>query len=162
VARVWLSIGSNIDRAVHIAGALRDLRAAFGPLIVSRVYASEAVGFKGDAFYNLVVGVESPLAPRDLNRVIRGIEDAHGRLRGGEKFSSRTLDIDLLTYDQQVIRAEGLVLPRDEILKYAFVLRPLAELAPGERHPLVRRSYAELWAAFAQASQPLEPVDFPP
>jgi 2-amino-4-hydroxy-6-hydroxymethyldihydropteridine diphosphokinase len=89
---------------------------------------------------------------------LRAIEEAHGRLRDGPKFSSRTLDIDLLTLGDQVVHAGKLELPRDEILKYAFVLRPLADVAPEERHPLVGRSYRELWQGFDQAAQPLWPV----
>jgi 2-amino-4-hydroxy-6-hydroxymethyldihydropteridine diphosphokinase len=93
---------------------------------------------------------------------MRAIEDAHGRTRGGDKFAPRTLDIDLLTYGDSVLNAGPLRLPRDEILKYAFVLGPLAEVAGAERHPVDGRNYAELWAAFNQAAQPLRPVEFEP
>lgn len=159
--RVWLSIGSNIDRERHIGGALERLRREFGELAVSRVYETEAVGFSGDAFYNLVVGLDTDLSPQELNARMHAIEAAHGRKRGGEKFAPRTLDIDLLTYGDQVLSRPGLELPRDEILKYAFVLGPLAEVAPHERHPLDGRTYAELWQAFDDG-QPLRPVDFRP
>jgi 2-amino-4-hydroxy-6-hydroxymethyldihydropteridine diphosphokinase len=160
--RAWLSLGSNIDRDRNIRGALRDLVSEFGELVVSRVYECEAVGFDGDPFYNLVVGIDTQLPPLELARVMRAIEDAHGRSRGGDKFAPRTLDIDLLTYGDQVLDEGPLRLPRDEILKYAFVLGPLAELAGGERHPVDGRSYAELWAAFDRAAQPLRPVELEP
>ena len=160
--RAWLSLGSNIDRGRNIRGALRDLAAEFGELVVSRVYECEAVGFDGEPFYNLVVGIDTQLPPLDLARAMRAIEDAHGRTRGGDKFAPRTLDIDLLTYGDQVLDEGPLRLPRDEILKYAFVLGPLAEVAGGELHPLDGRSYAELWADFDQAAQPLRPVELEP
>ncbi len=160
--RAWLSLGSNIDRERNIRGALRDLAAEFGELVVSRVYECEAVGFDGDPFYNLVVGIDSQLPPLELARATRAIEDAHGRTRGVDKFAPRTLDIDLLTYGDTVLEEGPLRLPRDEILKYAFVLGPLAEVAGAERHPLDGRSYAELWAAFDQAAQPLRPVEREP
>jgi 2-amino-4-hydroxy-6-hydroxymethyldihydropteridine diphosphokinase len=157
--RAWLSLGSNIDRERNIRGALRDLAAEFGELVVSRVYECEAVGFDGDPFYNLVVGIDSERPPLELARAMRAIEDAHGRTRGGNKMAPRTLDIDLLTYGDRVLDEGGLRLPRDEILKYAFVLGPLAEVAGAERHPLDGRSYAELWSVFDQTAQPLRPVD---
>ena len=157
--RAWLSLGSNIDRERNIRGALRDLAAEFGELVVSRVYECEAVGFDGDPFYNLVVGIDSQLPPLELARAMRAIEDAHGRTRAGDKFAPRTLDIDLLTYGDQVLDEGPLRLPRDEILKYAFVLGPLAEVAGGERHPVDGRSYAALWDAFDQAAEPLRPVE---
>jgi 2-amino-4-hydroxy-6-hydroxymethyldihydropteridine diphosphokinase len=159
--RVWLSIGSNIDRERHIAGALDSLRREFGELAVSRVYETEAVGFSGDAFYNLVAGLDTELPPEQLNARMHQIEAAHGRTRGGEKFAPRTLDIDLLTYGDQVLSRPGLELPRDEILKYAFVLGPLAEVAPDERHPVDGRTYAELWQAFDDGRS-LRAVDFRP
>ncbi len=155
---IWVSIGSNIDRERHIRGALADLRAAFGDLVVSPVYESAAVGFAGEPFYNLVAGFASELPVGMLAGRLRTIEEAHGRVRSDAKFSSRTLDIDLLTYGSEPVSDGKLVLPRDEILKYAFVLRPLAEVAPTERHPIEKLSYAELWQAFDQASQPLWPA----
>jgi 2-amino-4-hydroxy-6-hydroxymethyldihydropteridine diphosphokinase len=160
--RVWLSLGSNIDRERNIRGALRDLRAEFGQLVVSQVYECQAVGFDGDPFYNLGVGIDSERSPLELARAMRTIEDAYGRTRGGDKFAPRTLDIDLLTYGGSVLEEGPLRLPRDEIRKYAFVLGPLAEVAGAERHPVDGRSYAELWAAFDQAAQPLRPVELEP
>jgi 2-amino-4-hydroxy-6-hydroxymethyldihydropteridine diphosphokinase len=156
--RVWVGIGSNIDRERHIRGALEDLRRAFGELVVSPVYESPAMGFEGEPFYNLVAGFLSDRPPLELTARLRAIEEAHGRRRDGPKFSSRTLDIDLLTLGDQVLRLGRLELPRDEILKYAFVLRPLADVAPDERHPQLGRSYRELWQGFDQAAQPLWPV----
>jgi len=140
VPRVWLSIGSNQDRERSIRGAVRSLREAYGPLILSPVYETEAVGFEGEPFLNLVAGFETRVPVSALNTRLREIEDAHGRVRGQEKFAPRTLDIDLLTYGDLVGRIGGCELPRDEILDYAFVLRPLADVAGDELHPVVGRA----------------------
>jgi 2-amino-4-hydroxy-6-hydroxymethyldihydropteridine diphosphokinase len=158
--RVWLSLGSNIDREQHIRGAVRALRETFGKLIISSVYESEAVGFKGGAFFNLVVGFDTDRAPAELCRYFRAIEAAHGRERCGEKFASRTLDIDLLTYGDRVIKENNVEIPRDEITRYAFVLQPLAEVASDELHPALGMSYRELWKQFDKEGQVLEVVDF--
>lgn len=162
VVRVWLSLGSNIDRQRHITQALHDLKAQFGELVISRVYESEAVGFDGESFYNLVVGIETGLPAETLAQRLRGIEDANGRVRSGDKYTPRTLDIDLLTYGDQVIDTPKLQLPRDEITRYAFVLLPLSEVAGEEMHPRSGKNYQALWDVFEGADQRLWPVDDQP
>ncbi|WP_101674835.1 2-amino-4-hydroxy-6-hydroxymethyldihydropteridine diphosphokinase [Alloalcanivorax mobilis] len=151
MATVFLSLGSNIDREHNIHSGLDHLAEAFGELALSPVYESEAVGFDGSPFYNLVVQIDTALAVAELAEALRHIERAHGRVRGEKKFASRTLDIDILTYDQLSGDVDGVNLPRDEILKHAFVLKPLADLAPRAEHPVLRRGYAAL----------LEEYDFP-
>ncbi|MEE9356857.1 2-amino-4-hydroxy-6-hydroxymethyldihydropteridine diphosphokinase [Candidatus Vondammii sp. HM_W22] len=152
---IWLSLGSNIDRSRHIHSALKVLGEEFGPLIVSPVYESEAVGFDGDAFYNLIVGIESDQPAESLMAGFRVIEVDHGRARGSEKFSSRTLDIDLLTYGDCTLKQGKLELPRDEILRYAFVLLPLSDVAGDEVHPLTGKCYRDLWEAFDRKKEQL-------
>jgi len=156
--RVWLSLGSNIDRAHNIRTAVAALGRRFSPLILSQVYESEAVGFDGAPFYNMVVGLDTDLPVDQLNRYLHELETDQGRDRKGPRFAPRTLDIDLLTYGDKILDSGSARLPRDEILRYAFVLRPLSEVAGDERHPLDGRSYRALWAAFAQSDQPLWPV----
>ena len=158
--QVWLSIGSNIDREANIRGAVKSLREAFGELVLSSVYESEAVGFDGEPFYNMVIGLKTDLPVRSLNNSIRDIEKKYGRVREGEKFSSRMLDIDLLLYGNEVINEGGLEIPRSEITQYAFVLLPLAEVAGNVRHPADSRTYQELWDGFDQKQQKLRQVDF--
>lgn len=158
--RVWLSLGSNIDREQHIRGAVKALRETFGELIISQVYESESVGFKGGAFFNLVVGFNTDRAPAELCRYFRAIEAAHGRERCGQKFASRTLDIDLLTYGDRVIKENNVEIPREEITRYAFVLQPLSEVAGDELHPVLGESYRELWERFDKGGQVLEVVEF--
>lgn len=159
MATVYLSLGSNIDRQQHISQSLAELEQQFGKIECSPVYESEAVGFDGEPFYNLVVKIETDKGVGELNRMLHALEDQHGRIRGEEKFSARTLDIDILLYDQLVGTIDGVKLPRGEILKHAFVLLPLADLAANECHPVVQKSYAELWQAFDHDSQKLWQVD---
>ena len=94
-----------------------------------------------------------------LNAALRSIEEAFGRVRGPEKFSPRTLDIDLLSYGDLVGVIDGYELPRDEILRYPFVLGPLAEVAGDELHPVNRSSYRQLWEAFDHAARDMKRVD---
>ncbi|MDQ2077581.1 2-amino-4-hydroxy-6-hydroxymethyldihydropteridine diphosphokinase [Marinimicrobium sp. ABcell2] len=157
---VYLSLGSNIDRHRHIKAGLDALAEQFGDLTVSSVFESEAVGFSGNNFLNLAVGIDTDLSVAELSEQLKGIEAAHGRERQAPKFSSRTLDIDILTYDDWVGEQAGVRLPRPEIIQNAFVLQPLAEIAPDQKHPELNLSYAELWRRYDKTTQILWPVDF--
>jgi len=158
--RVWLSLGSNIDPESNIRSAVESLRRIFGSLVLSSVYSGEAVGFDGAPFLNMVVGLDTELAVSKLMERLRGVEDRQGRIRNDkDKNSPRTIDIDLLTYGDLPLQAGRVVLPRDEITRYAFVLMPLAEVAGDEVHPLTGLTYGELWAAFDKTRQTLNPVE---
>ncbi len=145
MATVYASIGSNIERKRNVQASIDALRERYGQVDLSSIYETEAVGFGGDPFYNLIARFETDEAPERVNRFFKDVEAEHGRVRGGEKFASRTLDIDLVLYGDAVIDTDDLQLPRDEIEKYAFVLEPLAEIAPDERYPLSRETYAQMW-----------------
>ena len=160
MARAYVSIGSNIDAVRHIRSAVTLLRHSYGPLIASPVYESEAVGFDGDNFLNLVVGFDTGDAVSEVARRLREIEDDHARDRSGPRFSARTLDLDLLLYDDAVINDGTLQIPRDEITENAFVLAPLADVAPTLRHPLTGQTYAGLWQRFDKARQRLWVIGF--
>lgn len=157
---VYLSLGSNIDRYRHISAALDALADEFGELDISTVYESESVGFEGSHFLNLVVGVHSELDIAELSARLKQIEDDNERNREGPKFSPRTLDIDILLYGDFVGAEAGTELPRDEITKNAFVLQPLAELAPQLMHPGLGQTFAELWQEYDKSRQHLWPIDF--
>lgn len=155
---VFLSIGSNIDKEHNIQAGTDALQRRFGALVCSTVYESESVGFDGDNFYNLVASIETDEDVESVVSALKQIEDAHGRTRSGPRFSSRTLDIDILLYDDLIRDDEVVSVPRDEILKNAFVLKPLAELVGENLHPQTGTSYRELWEQFDQSSQRLWPV----
>jgi 2-amino-4-hydroxy-6-hydroxymethyldihydropteridine diphosphokinase len=161
VVRVYVSVGSNIDRDHNIAIALRLLEASFGELQRSSVYESDAVGFDSDPFYNLVVGFDTRYSPREIQDRLHCIEEASGRIRT-TGLSARTLDLDLLLYDDLVTDADGLVLPRTDISRYAFVLGPLAEIAGEQRHPVSGERFADMWSAFDEAGQALSRIAWPP
>jgi len=160
MATIYISLGSNIDRDKNTRAGVQALQDAFGELQLSSVYESESVGFEGDAFYNMVIACETVDDVFTTNSLLSVIEDEHGRDRSGPRFSSRTLDLDMLLYDDLVIEQGKLILPRDEILKNAFVLWPLAELAPDMHHPVVGKSYSELWSDFDKSKESLHPIDF--
>ena len=160
MARIYISIGSNIDAEHNIRIAVHALQEHYGKLILSSVYESESVGFEGDNFLNLVAGVNTDEDVYTVVAMLRKIEDDNGRDRSGPRFSPRTVDLDLLLYDDLVLKEEGLELPRDEITKNAFVLLPLEEIAPQLIHPLSGNTMCDLWMNFDKESQKLWQISF--
>ena len=155
MARVYLSLGSNVEPQRYLSAAITALREQFGEISVSPAYRSKAVGFDGADFVNLAIGLDTDLSPEALNDWLHALEDRHGRRRDVPRYSDRTLDLDIVFYDDLVTQGPGhLQIPRKE-LKHAFVLRPIADIAPDFRHPLSGLSMAELWAAFPAGHEPL-------
>lgn len=159
MARCYISIGSNIEPAAHVRGCAARLCAAFGEVAFSPVYACAAVGFIGADFLNLAAGFDAAQPPAEVIALLRGIEQAQGRVRGGPRGGSRTLDLDLLTYGALVQDTPQFKLPRPEILHAAHVLRPLADLAGAEQHPVIGVTYAMLWKRMAPCAPDLRRVD---
>ena len=160
MARVYLGLGSNIERERYITAGLDALAGLFGKLDLSPVYDCPAMGFDGRPFLNLVAGVDTHFSLAELARTLRRIETEHGRPENAQRNSPRQLDIDILTYDDLTGLIDGVELPRSEILYHAFVLRPLADLVPDARHPVLGETYGALWDAFDQGSQQINPVVF--
>jgi 2-amino-4-hydroxy-6-hydroxymethyldihydropteridine diphosphokinase len=158
MARIYISIGSNIEAEQHLRQAVAELQAHYGQLHLSSVYESESVGFDGDNFLNMVVGLDTDEDVHSVVQTLRQIEDRHGRVRTGPRFSARTLDLDLLLYSDLVLKENGLELPRGEITQNAFVLWPLAELAPELLHPVRQQTMSSLWQGFNKDSQKLWPI----
>ena len=156
--KAYVGIGSNLEPEQNIRSAVRALRARYGALTISPVYQSTADGFAGPDFYNLVVGFDTHVSAADIAATLNAIEHDHGRVRYGNGMHSRTLDLDLLLYGNEVRRDPGLTLPRADITRFAFVLKPLADIAPDLRHPELGTTMEELWRDFAGKRVTLKPV----
>lgn len=160
MAIIFISIGSNQDAARQIRFGVRCLNGMLSQLRLSTVYESEAVGFEGDNFLNLVARAETQLTIAQVEQGFKEIEKEAGRRRDVPKFSDRALDIDLLLYDD-VVCEKPICLPRSEILYHAFVLQPLAEIEPFLKHPIVQKTYQDLWQSFDKKDQQkLWAIDF--
>ncbi len=159
MARIYFSIGSNVEPLKNIKLAVTEIERRFGRSDVSPVYQNEAVGFAGADFLNLVVGVESNMNVVEICNEINAIHALAQRARPGGKFVSRTLDIDLLLLGQLVTDGPPLRLPRVDVLRYTFALKPLTDIAPNEVHPETGKTFAEHWSAMDQAAHPLVRID---
>jgi 2-amino-4-hydroxy-6-hydroxymethyldihydropteridine diphosphokinase len=159
MTRVFVGVGSNIDRERSIRAGVAELGARFGTLDLSPVYENPAVGFTGGSFYNLVAAFETELSPAAVDGVLHDIEERHGRRREAASFAPRTLDLDLLLYGDLVDRQGAPRLPRDDIDRYAFVLRPLADIAGNMRHPVTGRTFRQMWTEFRDRGE-LKRIDF--
>jgi len=159
MARIFIGIGSSINRRENIREGVLLLKANFGELKLSSVYESEAVGFKGGHFYNLVAELTSDLSISLVIKTLKNIEMQLGRPVKAVKYAPRTLDLDLLLYDQEIDYSRDL--PRAEITKNAFVLQPLAELAPTLMHPILAVSYQQLWLQYPVNEQKLWKIETP-
>lgn len=153
---MYLSAGSNIEPEKHLRAAVRRLRERFGPLSLSPVYRSHAAGFEGADFLNLVIAFSTRESPREIVAELERLHGEAGRVRQASAFSSRTLDLDLLLYGNEVIA--DLRIPHPDVLDYSFVLGPLAELVPDLRHPVLGATMAGLWRRFDKSRHPIERV----
>ena len=160
MAQICVSLGSNIDRERHIRQALALLQQRYGDLTLSPVYQTAAVGFEGDDFLNLVVKFDSNDAVKEVVQALKQIEDIMGRDRSLPRFSARSIDLDLLTYDNLVVDEDGIQIPRREILKNAFVLKPLSDIMGDDRHPEVGKTYAQLWDEMKGSADRIENITF--
>ena len=159
MAAIFIGIGSSIDRHENIRRGVRLLQANFGELNLSNVFESEAVGFDGGNFYNLVAELNSDLTIEQVIQTLKNIEVQLGRPEKAIKYAPRTLDLGLLLYDSKIVTA--LDIPRSEITKNAFVLQPLAELAPNLMHPILAVSYQQLWLEYPSNKQKLWKIAAP-
>ena len=159
MAIVYLGLGSNVDPEKNLRLGVAELRRQFGDVVLSATYLNAAVGFEGADFLNLVARLESDHEPASIHEQIEAIHQMAGRHRGGARYTSRPLDIDLLLYDDWIIDEAPLQLPRSDVLDFSFVLRPLSELAPDLVHPQSGRTLAEHWQECDASGHPLTRVD---
>jgi 2-amino-4-hydroxy-6-hydroxymethyldihydropteridine diphosphokinase len=157
MATIYISLGTNVEREKNVKQGLVALEKAFGSLILSSLFESQAIGFNGKAFFNMVIAAETNKSVIEVASNLRTIEFAYGRNLDAKKFSPRNLDLDLLLYDDLIIEQPA-QLPRDEITKNAFVLWPLSQVAPDLLHPILKESYQTLWQNYNKASQTLHIV----
>lgn len=162
MAQVYVAAGSNVDPVTSLALASRELRRLFPDVRFSSWYRNRAVGFEGADFINLVAGFTSALPVHGVVGQLQAIETLCGRPRGAPRWAPRTMDLDVLLYGQLVCDEPRLKLPRPDLLKRAYMLGPMAELAPEIVHPTAGRTMAELWQAFDQAAHPLHRMPAPP
>jgi 2-amino-4-hydroxy-6-hydroxymethyldihydropteridine diphosphokinase len=146
MVNIHINIGSNINRRKNIASSIRSLESRFFDLEVSSLYSSPAEGFDGDDFFNIGVNASTDMSINETIDELHSIEHEHGRDRKQKKFSSRIIDLDLVLYGNDI--NPKLNIPRNDILKYAFVLAPIAELNSEQLHPIKKVSYSALWKAF--------------
>ena len=158
-SRAYLSLGSNLEPEANLAAAVAALRARFGEVVVSPVYRSPADGFDGPDFLNAIVGVDSDIHPFALDEWVHALEEAHGRDARDADYSNRPLDIDIIYFGELVLEGPGdFQLPRPE-LHHAFVLKPLADIAPDFVDPIRNTTLAQLWAAHPRHRDPPAQVD---
>ena len=158
---VFVGVGSNVEPERHLAHALDALRRAFPGLIVSSCYRNKAVGFDGEDFFNLAAGFDTALTLDEVLTGLHRIEAECGRGRNAAKWAPRSMDLDVLLFGDLVCQTPSLTLPRPDLLKRAYMLGPLAEIAPDAVHPTEHRTIGILWASFDQAAHPLERVALP-
>ena len=142
--KIFVGIGSNIDREKNIKSCMTILKKMYGDIMISPVYETESMGFDGPSFYNLVSCFETDESIYELKNTLNKIENNHGRHFNETKFSSRTLDIDILYYDDLILSDDKVQVPRKEICEYDFVLKPLIDLVPDFIHPVHNISHKEI------------------
>jgi 2-amino-4-hydroxy-6-hydroxymethyldihydropteridine diphosphokinase len=162
VADAFVAAGSNVRPRESLLQALALLGREFPGLRASRAYLNAAVGFTGDDFINLVIGFDAPGDTESLIGALKAVERACGREPGAPKWGPRTLDLDLLLHGDRVGRFAGKTLPHPDLLTRAWVLGPLAELAPRVPHPVTGETIEALWRRFDQGSHALRPVSLEP
>jgi 2-amino-4-hydroxy-6-hydroxymethyldihydropteridine diphosphokinase len=159
VTDVYVAAGSNVDPVNHLQMALRELRRIYAPLKVSPAYRNKAVGFTGDDFINLVVGFSTDEPVARVREQLQQVESLCGRQPDAPKWASRSMDLDILLYGQLVSNEPGLVIPRPDLLRRPYMLKPMADIAPGVQHPLQKKSLRELWEAFDSAGHEMSEVN---
>lgn len=142
---IFVSIGSNLEPRKYIAMALEILRDRFGDLQFSPVYETEAIGFSGQAFLNLVISFKSEEPPDKIKKIFKEMEADLGRVKRESSFSPRRIDLDIILYGDAIIHQSKLEVPSKEIDKYAFVLQPLSDLAPEMLYPGRDLNFSSLW-----------------
>jgi 2-amino-4-hydroxy-6-hydroxymethyldihydropteridine diphosphokinase len=159
VTQVLVAAGSNIEPVANLRRALDALARHYPRLRCSRAYRNAAVGFEGEDFVNLVVGFDTGDDVTSVLAHLHQAEAACGRERNAPKWAPRSMDLDVLLFGDRVCDEPGLVLPRPDLIRRAYMLGPAAELAPETVHPTLGRTLGELWRDFPRDGHPMQAVD---
>ena len=157
--QAYVAAGSNVDPVVNLRKALDLLAARYESLRVSPAYRNAAVGFTGDDFVNLVVGIATAQPVRELLGALHAVEEVCGRARLHPKWAPRAMDLDVLVYGDLVVDEPDLKLPRPDLVRRAYMLKPLVDLAPELRHPTLGTTMRELWRGVEATAPVLTPID---
>jgi 2-amino-4-hydroxy-6-hydroxymethyldihydropteridine diphosphokinase len=152
---VYVAAGSNVEPERNLCIALNSLRDHYS-LRISPAYRNKSVGFEGEDFVNLVVEFETNESVKRVIERLHEAEAACGRPRAAPKWAPRTMDLDLLLFGELV--REDLRLPRADLVKHAYMLKPMADLAPDVIHPVSRKSMRQLWSALDSGDHPMTSV----
>jgi 2-amino-4-hydroxy-6-hydroxymethyldihydropteridine diphosphokinase len=158
---VYVAAGSNVEPLEHLSRALAALEAAYAPIAVSPAYRNASVGFQGEDFVNLVVGFRTDEPVQRVRQRLQEIEASCGRPPGAPKWAPRTMDLDILLYDDLVADEPGLVLPRPDLARRPYMLKPMADIAPDRMHPTLARTMRELWQSLDDGSHAMTEVTIP-
>ncbi len=156
---VFVAAGSNIEPRAHLRAALDALGKIYGPLRISAAYQNKAVGFEGDDFINLVFGFTTEDSIETVRRNLQQVEEQCGRAPQAPKWAPRTMDLDILLYGQRISSEPGLILPRPDLVRRAYMLKPMVDIAPEVRHPTLHKSMQELWNEFDRDGHTMTVVD---
>jgi len=159
--RVFVAAGSNIEPERHLQIAADELRREFPNARFSPGYRNRAAGFEGADFINWVAEISTELPVHELLARLHRIEELCGRPRNAPRWAPRSMDLDVLLYGDLVCDEPQLKLPRPDLLKRAYMLGPLADLAPEVVHPTAKATIGELWRQFDQAAHPLTRIPSP-
>jgi 2-amino-4-hydroxy-6-hydroxymethyldihydropteridine diphosphokinase len=145
MADVYVAAGSNVQPELYLKRALQLLEQEFGPIRLSPIYRNRAVGFEGDDFLNLVVNFATQLDVREVRSRLQNIETRCDRPREAPKWAARTMDLDILLYDAVISDEPGLLLPRPDLIRRAYMLKPMLDIAPELQHPVLGKTMREIW-----------------
>ena len=156
---VFVAAGSNVDAAVNLRKAIDALERLYSPLRISPAYQNKAVGFEGEDFINLVVGFTTTRSLVDVRKQLQAVEALCGRAQDAPKWAPRSMDLDILLYDDVVSTEPGYLLPRPDLVKRPYMLKPMADIAPERKHPTLQRTMRELWDEFDHGGHEMREVE---
>ncbi len=159
MTQVFVAIGSNVDPVTRVIQAAQQIKRRHPGARFSRCYRNPAFGFEGADFINAGAGFDSLLPIAELLRSLREIETQCGRGPADAKWGPRSMDLDLLLYGDVVAVGPDYTLPRRDLLQRAYMLGPLAELAPDWPYPPSGPPVRPLWAERSQSAHVLLPLD---